>query len=157
VFCAGARTDAAAGSSSSISLAYGPTGFCASGSVAPNSEFQSWAGAGFNVNQPHAMPIALASQLSLSGTTMTLSFENIAGSPLEIQLIDSSFGYWCYTLTQAAGPVAIPMVSFNSHCWDDSGQSFQPGTDIQAFQLIVPGSDTIRTPFNFCFLGVTIQ
>jgi hypothetical protein len=99
----------------------------------------------------------MASALSLSGNSMTLSFENFAGSPLRVQIIDSSYNYWCYTLTQAAGPVTIPMSSFNTRCWDNSGQSFQPGTGISALQLIVPGSDTTSTPFNFCFLGVTIQ
>jgi hypothetical protein len=74
-----------------------------------------------------------------------------------VQIIDSSDNYWCYTLNAPAGPVTIPMSSFNARCWDNSGPSYQAGTRISALQLIVPGSDLTRTPFNFCFLGVTIQ
>src|ERR1700690_4170224 len=148
---------ATGGSSSSITLTYGSTAFCASGSVASNGAYASWAEAGFNVNQPKSPTGGMARALSLPGSSMILSFENLAGSPLRVVLIDSSFNAWCYTLTQTAGPVAIAMSSFNTQCWDNSGQSFQPGTDIQAFQLAVPGSDPTTTPFNFCFLGVTIQ
>jgi hypothetical protein len=145
------------GSSSSITLTYGSTAFCASGTVAPNSTYQSYAGAGFNVNQAQSSTGGASSPLELSGTSMTLSFENFAGSPLRVQIIDASDNYWCVTLTQTVGPITIPMSSFNTQCWNDGGQSFQPGTDIAALQLIVPGSDVASTPFNFCFLGVTIQ
>jgi hypothetical protein len=145
------------GSASTVTLTYGSTAFCASGSVAPNGAYQSYAGAGFNVDQTVSSEGGTASSIPIEGSSMTLSYQNFAGSPLRLQIIDTSYNYWCYTLTQSAGPVTIPMSSFNSHCWNGSGQSFQTGTGVSALQLIVPGGDTVSTPFNFCFLGVTIQ
>ena len=146
-----------AGSPSTITLTYGSAAFCASGSVAPNGAFQSWAGAGFNVNQTESPAGGMTSALAISGSSMTLGFENFGGSTLRVQLADSGNNLWCYTLAQSTGPVTIPLSSFNSKCWDNSGQSFQPGDSITTFQLIVPGSDELVTPYNFCFLGVTIQ
>lgn len=145
------------GSASTITLTYASTAFCASGSVGPNGAYQSYAGAGFNVDQTVSSEGGTATSIPIEGSSMTLSYQNFAGSPLRLQIIDTSYNYWCYTLTQAAGPVTIPMSNFNSHCWDGSGESFQTGTSISALQLIVPGSDTVSIPFNFCFLGVTIQ
>ena len=145
------------GSGSSIELAYGATSFCAAGSVGVNSSYQSWAGAGFNVDQSPSSEGGTAASIPIDANELTLTFSNTAGSPLEIQLIDSSFRYWCYELTGVASPALIPLSSFNSACWDGSGVSFSPGTEIQAIQLIVPGSAASTTPFDFCFLGLVVQ
>jgi hypothetical protein len=145
------------GSGSSIELTYGSTSFCAAGSVGANSAYQSWAGAGFNVNQSQSGEGGTAASLALDAHDLSLTFTNTAGSPLEIQLTDSTFRYWCYTLTDVASPVVIPLSSFNSACWDGSGTKFTPGTEIQAIQLIVPGSATSTTPFDFCFLGLVVD
>jgi hypothetical protein len=145
------------GSGSSIQLTYGSTSFCAAGSVGVNSAYQSWAGAGFNVNQSPTDEGGAAASLALDASQLTLTFSNAAGSPLEIQLIDNSFRYWCYILTNVASPAVIPLSSFNSACWDDSGLAFTPGTEIQAIQLIVPGSASSTTPFDFCFLGLVVE
>jgi hypothetical protein len=88
---------------------------------------------------------------------MTVSFANPGGSPLELQLNSSTSTYWCYELAGATSPVTIPLTSFNTQCWDNDGQSFAPGTAITSIDLVVPGSDTSSTPYNFCFLGLTIQ
>jgi hypothetical protein len=145
------------GSGSSIELTYGPTSFCASGTVGVNASYQSWAGAGFNVNQSPTSEGGAAAPLAIDASEFTLTFSNPAGSPLEIQLTDSSFRYWCYTLTDVASPAMIPLSSFNSACWDGSGLAFTPGTEIQAIQLIVPGSASSTTAFDFCLLGLVAQ
>jgi hypothetical protein len=149
-------SSAVGGSSTSISLTYGPTSFCASGVVAENDTFNSWATAGFNVDQTKASQ-ATAKTLLLSASSITLAFSNQGGSPLLVQLLDQGYNYWCYELTGATSPVTIPLSSFNSACWDNSGQAFTPGTPIIAIQLDVPGSNTSTTPYSFCFLGMTIQ
>jgi len=144
------------GSSSTISLTYGATSFCASGVVGANETFNSWATAGFNVDQTQGTQ-ATAKTLLLSASSITLAFSNQGGSPLMMQLIDQGYNYWCYPLTGASSPATIPLSSFNSQCWDDSGQAFTPGTPILAIQLEVPGSDSADTPYSFCFFGMTIQ
>jgi hypothetical protein len=145
------------GSSSSIALTYGSTSYCASGTVGANSTYQSWASTGFNVDQSRSATGGAASSMLLSASSITLTFANPAGSQLEIELLDSSYHYWCYDLTNAKSPVTIPLSSFNSMCWDNSGTPFVSGTAIQSINLNVPGSATATTPFHFCFLGLTIQ
>jgi len=153
---AGYVSSSAGGSSSSISLTYGPTSFCASGVVGANATYNSWATAGFNLDQTQGSQ-ATAKTLPLWATSITVAFSNQGGSPLRIQLIDPSSNYWCYTLTGVASPVTIPLSSFNTQCWDNSGQAFTPGTPVLAIELNVPGSNTEDIPYAFCFFGLTIQ
>jgi hypothetical protein len=74
-----------------------------------------------------------------------------------LELLDQGYNEWCYPLTAATSPATVPLSSFNSRCWDDSGQPFTPGTSILAIQLDVPGSSSTDTPYSFCFFGMTID
>jgi hypothetical protein len=149
---------AGGGSGSTINGSFGSNYFCASGSVVASPGDQSWATASFNVNAPKtATGSSPAHELFLSANSITLSFANYAGSPLMISLLDNSYDLWCYELTGVASPVTIPLSSFNSHCWDNSGASFMSGTAIQSIELSLSGSPTASTPFDFCLLGLTIQ
>jgi hypothetical protein len=145
------------GSGSSISLSYNETSFCASGAVGASSTYNSWAGAGFTVNQPQSGAGSTTS-LKLVGSSISVSYENKGSSRLELQLWDGS-NYWCTYLPAAKGPntVTVPLSTLNSKCWDGSGTSFQSGTPITAVQLVVPGNATASTPFDYCFLGLKVQ
>lgn len=145
------------GSNSSITLSYDPTSFCASGTVGISSTYQSYAGAGFNVNQSQSTTGSPVESLLLVGNSIIVSFTNRAKSPLRLQVINSSITTWCYDLSLAASPITIPLSSLNTRCWDGSGDAFTPGTSITAIQLIVPGSATRTIPFDFCLDGVVIQ
>jgi hypothetical protein len=144
------------GSSSSIALTYGSSSFCASGIVGENGAYQSYAGAGFDVDQAQSSAGGSVSSLLLTGTDTTVSFVNYDDSPLELQLTSGST-YWCYELGQSRSPAVIPLTSFNTQCWDDGGDAFVPGTAITAIDLVVPGSANVSTPYGFCFLGLTIK
>ncbi len=146
------------GSGSSITLTYTSTSFCASGTVGANSAYDSWAGAGFNVKQGQSGSSGSASSLVLSGTTISISYVNHAGSTLEFQLYDGS-DYWCYELPPSATPTTktIQFSSLNTQCWDNGGTPFVSGTPITVVELVAPGSGTVATPFDFCFLGLTVQ
>jgi hypothetical protein len=155
---AGFVSSSEGGSGSSISLTYGPTSFCASGTVGQNSTYNCWATAGFNVNQASSGASGSASSLVLSGSTISVSYVNSGGSSLELQLYDGS-DYWCYYLPPSTSPTTktIPFSSLNTQCWNNGGSAFVSGTPITVVQLVVPGSNTSPTPFNFCFLGMTVQ
>jgi hypothetical protein len=149
---------AGGGSGSTINGFFGSTYFCASGSVVASPGDQSWATASFNVNEPETTTgSSPAHELFLSASSITLSFANYSDSPLMIALLDNSYDLWCYELADVASPVTIPLSSFNSHCWDNSGASFMSGTAIQSIELSLSGSPTASTPFDFCLLGLTIQ
>ena len=155
---AGFVTSAEGGSGSSIALTYGPTSFCASGTVGMNGTYSSWANAGFSVNQDPSGASGASSPLVLSGSTFSVSYVNNGGSPLRFQLFDGS-DYWCYQLPLSTGATTktIPFASLNTQCWSNGGSSFASGTPITSVQLLVPGSNTSATPFDFCFLGLTVQ
>ena len=146
------------GSGSSITLTYGTNSFCASGTVAADSTYASWAGAGFNVNQAESGASGSSGSLVLSGSSISLSYVNHAGSTLRLQLYDGS-DYWCTTLPAATSPttITIPFSQLNTQCWSGLGSAFVSGTPITAVQLMVPCSGFSPTPFDFCFLGLTVQ
>jgi len=153
----GGVASSAGGSGSSITLTYDSTSFCASGTVGANSTYQSWAQAGFAVNQPPTATGSPAQPISFSGNSITLAYTNPGASPLRIQLSDASYTYWCYQLDGSTSPVTIPLSSFNTKCWDNSGTPFVSGTQVQNINMLVPGSNTRTTPFSFCFNGLSIQ
>ncbi len=158
---AGFVSSSEGGSGSTISLTYGPSSFCASGTVGKNSTYNCWATAGFAVNQSQTGASGSSSSLALTGSTITVSYVNKGaqgGSQLELQLYDGS-DYWCSYLSASTTPTSetIPFSKFNTKCWDGSGTAFVSGTPITAVDLVVPGSAVAATPFDFCFLGMTVQ
>jgi hypothetical protein len=158
VVMAGHVSSYESGSGSSITLTYDSTSFCASGTVAADPTYSSWAGAGFNVNQAQSGASGSSGSLVLTGSAISVSYANYAGSPLELQLYDGS-NYWCTNLpaSTSATTATIPFSRLNTQCWNGGGSSFTSGTPITAVQLMVKCSAISPTPFNFCFLGLTVQ
>ena len=158
VVLVGFISSATAGSGSSIALTYGTSDFCASGTVAANSTYKSWANAGFSVNQDQSGASGASKSLVLSGSTISISYVSRTGSQLEFQLYDGS-NYWCYMLppSATASTKTIPFSSLNTACWDGSGSPFTSGTPITNVSLVVPGSGATSTLFDFCFLGLTVN
>lgn len=151
----------AGGSLSYIKLDYGSLAsgsnrsFCGSGVVAANPTYVSYAGAGVNVNQATASSGSTVDSLTIDAKYITVSFTNQGGSQLRVQLNDATNNNWCHDISGATSPVTIPLTAFNTHCWDNSGVPFAPGTAITTIQLLVPGDAVVDRPFNFCLLGVT--
>lgn len=147
-----------AGSGSSIALTYGPTEFCATGTVAPNSTYKSWATAGFNVNQDDSGASGSTASLPLLGNTVSVRYVNKSGSSLEFQLYDGS-QYWCYLLPPAVSSTTttFPLSSLNTQCWDGKGAAFKSGTAIRSVSLVVPGTNATKTAFDFCFQGMAVN
>ena len=148
----------AGGSSSSITLNWDTySSFCAKGTVAANPTYISYAGAGFDVNQPTTSSGGAAALLVIDAKLMIVSFTNPGNSPLRIQMNDPNNDNWCYDISNATSPVTIPLASFNTACWNDSGSFFAPGTAITSIALVVPGDSVVDTPYSFCLLGVTFE
>ena len=89
---------------------------------------------------------------------MSVAFTNPGKSVLRFQISDATYTYWCYQITgNVTSPVVIPLTSFNTKCWDNSGTAFVPGTPIQTFDIVIPGSNNQTTPFSFCFEGMGLK
>jgi hypothetical protein len=138
-------------------LSYPENSFCSSGTVGASPTYSSWANAGFTVNQASGTSGSTKS-LPFVGTSITVSYSNKGGSTLELQLWDGS-NYWCADLPPSAGPntVTIPFSKLNTACWDMSGSAFVSGTPVDMVQFLIPCSATTPTPFDYCFLGLTVQ
>jgi hypothetical protein len=93
-----------------------------------------------------------------TGMSITVSYVNKGGSSLQLALWDGS-NFWCYYLPPSTVPnaVNIPFSSLNTSCWDGKGTAFVSGTPVELVQLTVPGNSLKPTPFDYCFLGMTIQ
>jgi hypothetical protein len=148
---------AVGGTGTSTTLTHTSNEFCASGTIAANASYKSWAAAGFNVNQAQSSAGSPANSLQLSGSSITVNYQNKSGSGLHLQLIDNSFNFWCYNLKAVTGPVTIPLDKFNTKCWDNTGSAFASGTSIQAIQLVAPGDNTVAVAYNFCFDGLSVN
>ena len=158
VILSGYVVSSAGGSGSTIGLTCTDTSFCASGTVGASSTYRSWANASFAVNQAQSGGSGSTGSLPFVGSSITVSYVNKGGSSLELQLWDGS-NFWCSYLPPSTNPnvVNIPFSSLNTACWDMSGTAFVSGTPVVSVQLAVPGSGTKATPFDYCFLGMTIQ
>jgi hypothetical protein len=147
------------GSGSSITKTYHQNSFCASGTVGPSSTYNSWAVAGFTVNQSPSQASGSVEPLVLTGSEFAVSYVNRGGSRLEFQLWDGTGSfYWCRYLpaAPAATTATIKFSELNNMCWDNTGTPFASGTAITSVQLLVPGDNKVATPFDYCFLGLTV-
>jgi hypothetical protein len=158
VVMAGHVSSYESGSGSSITLTYSSNSFCASGTVAADSTYSSWAGAGFNVNQAESGASGSSNSLVLTGSSVSVTYVNRSGSSLEFQMYDGS-NYWCAYLPASASSTTatLPFSQLNTQCWNGLGKVFVSGTPITAVQLVVAGSAFSPTPFDFCFQGMTVQ
>jgi hypothetical protein len=148
---------AVGGTGTTTTLTHSSNEFCASGTIAANPSYKSWAAAGFNVNQAQSTAGSPANPLQLSGSSITVNYQNKGTSGLHLQLLDNSFNFWCYDLKAVTGPVTIPLDKFNTKCWDNTGSAFQSGTSIQAIQLVASGSNSVSVAYNFCFEGLSVN
>jgi hypothetical protein len=64
---------------------------------------------------------------------------------------------WCIDSGKWESGTAIPITSFNTACWDNSGTYLTTGTQIQAIHLMVSADATVARPFSFCLTGVTFE
>jgi hypothetical protein len=126
----------------------GPCSLCVSGTVAPDLDYEGFAGLGFNANQINETDAPQGTVLP-SGTGLTVGWTNAGGSGLRVQ-IQNATTQWCYTLTGASGTVTIPYSAFMTQCWEGGASVYYAGEAITGMQLTVPGNGLYTTPFNFC-------
>ncbi len=127
------------------------TSYCVAGSVLDSTD--DYFVANFSVQQAHGEN---PSPMYLSATSITVRFTNDAGSPLRLQLEYMADQPYCHDVSNASG-LAIPLSEFSTQCWADGGTFFDAGTAFTSIGLEVPGRGESVTPFDFCFLGVTVQ
>lgn len=134
------------------------TQLCASGSVAADASYGGVAMLGINLNQPSTGGTGSEGSYTPTGGSVTVSVTNTGGSTLRVQIQapggDTNENLrWCATLSGSGGTIALS--SFNTHCWDNSGQAYA-GQALQSVMILVPGGNATATSFNFCLNSLTI-
>ncbi len=137
--------------------ALGGSSICASGTVGADATLTTSAGVGFDF-QPESSGSSV-SPITLSSSNVTISFSNAGGSNLVVNLVSDPSGstFWCYELNGATSPVTIPLSSFNTACWNGSGQPLSPGTQVAGIFVYVPSAAATNVPFDFCLLGIGLN
>jgi hypothetical protein len=121
------------------------------GVVRADPGFGSFFELGINLNQPRdsALPAPV------SGTGLALRITRNLPGPLRAQLVgpDSAADNlrWCAELRSEPAQL-VDYGAFNTACWNGSGQSYDSGP-LRSVAVVVPGSATSDTPFDFCIDG----
>lgn len=126
---------------------------CAEGVVGARDDWGGFAIVGFNLGQ-EVEDEAVAS-ITPTGEGIQVAVSNYAGSALRVQIQgpnggDDANDRWCAALPD--GESFVPWGAFNTQCWDDSGEFYQ-GEPLQNVLVLVPGSNTEDTPYDFCIDG----
>jgi hypothetical protein len=139
--------------------------YCVKGSV--GNTYESVALLGFNLAQPAEGtscvydPAAASAMgppgVALTKTGLAINFSKKTASTLRVQIqgpngATDPNNRWCYTITDAAGPVFAPYSMFNTECWDGMGTNYDGVSPISAVVFLVPGA-TAATPYDFCING----
>src|SRR6478609_2154393 len=143
--------------------------YCAQGTVGANEDSESMALLGFNLNEDPAT--ADCSYNPESSTSEGPPGIALTGTGIAANIVkqgeDTAFTFrvqiqgpngatdandrWCATITETQGKIFVPYDSFNTKCWDDSGDGYT-GQPISAVVFLVPGKPT-PVPYNFCVNG----
>ncbi len=144
--------------------------YCVSGTVAATEEYESIAALGFNVSQPK-VDDAEVKLLDASGDGLMVDITVNELTPptseqdpsLRIQLEDltdpeaddAADHRWCANVQPVDGAIqqVIPWTSFNTACWDGTGEDFDPDT-MQLAKVVIyapdAGPDGNEQTFDFC-------
>jgi hypothetical protein len=134
--------------------AFEDNAICARGVVGAAPDFVSSAYAGFDLNQDETGAI---DSVILTGQSLTLRFTNPGASELRVQLVTPDGTTYCHALGQTPSPAVLPLVEFNTACWDDTGSRFVTSLPVSALHLVVPSLDNVDVSFEFCLLDVATR
>jgi len=135
----------------------GTSAICTSGSVTADPSFHSAAGLWLNLNEDSKGNIGSITIPNSITVNTYKSFPGTGNVYIRIQLTDSAGIDYCVLDNRWSDGNPIPIVSFNTACWDGSGSSPSASTQIVEMDLIVPSTNIGDRPFDFCLLSVTVQ
>jgi hypothetical protein len=130
---------------------FGATALCGAGVVAPDADYSSITGIGFNLKQPSAGGDAGS---VTAGSTVTVGVTLGTGDgdqAARVQLVDSDGNNYCAANGSWSSGSPIDIATFNTACWDGSGTSPVAGTTkIVSVHIVVPADSTVERPFSIC-------
>jgi len=139
--------------------AFGSSALCAAGVVGLDTSYNSVVGVGFNLNQDAAGTVnGTVAAPAIITVVSTAYGAGVGNASIRVQISDANaMTTWCVEAGKWTSGVPIPITSFNTACWDNSGTYLSTGAPIQAIHLVVPSEPTQARPFAFCLAGVTFS
>jgi len=135
----------------------GQSSLCATGALEVSSNFAATAGLGFALKQAPE-PNAPASDWAPTGDGLYVQLSGITNNlRLQLRALGGDADEtkrWCAPVPKG-GIGVIPWTSFNSRCWDNSGNYFTPSTPIRWIEITDPSSNAATTPIDVCIVNVT--
>jgi hypothetical protein len=127
--------------------------------VLADTSYNSVVGVGFNLNQDSAGAmngtVAAPANITVVSTTFGAAVGNAS---IRVQITDAGASTsWCVEAGKWTSGVPIPITSFNTACWDNSGTYLPAGASIQAIHLVVASDAMMTRSFSFCLAGVTFS
>ncbi|MBN2801619.1 MAG: hypothetical protein JXR91_00850 [Deltaproteobacteria bacterium] len=125
---------------------------CVEGVAGATEKYSGLGMLGINIGQekdgvdPPNVPV------ELTGEGVMVNITNTEGSDLRVQIQNGTMR-WCAKVTKD-GEVEIPWSSFNTKCWDNSGDYYDGKTLIEAIMILVPGDNLVDIDFNFCLNAI---
>ncbi len=134
---------------------------CATGVAAADDAYAGVAMVGVNLGQPVDDETGDNNvEVTPTGTGLYVKITNNLTTKLRVQIQDSLGANdenhrWCAN-APTGGEGVIPWGDFNTTCWDNKGDYYAM-SPINAVLILVPGSNTKDTPFDFCLDGFTVE
>lgn len=133
----------------------GQSNICAQGTLEADTTYAATAGMGCALNQA---PEANAPTADFTPTGDGLYVQltgNTNGLRVQIRALGGDVDEnkrWCAPVPPG-GTGKIPWTTFNTKCWNNSGNYFSPGTPIRWIEITDPSSNTATTPIDFCLVN----
>jgi hypothetical protein len=131
---------------------------CVSGTVTATSDYSGVAILGINLNQPNADPAPDPEPWTPNTSGLQYILRNTGGSPLRVQLQapggDTNADLrWCTDAVDGAD--TLSWSSFNTACWDYSGDSYDGSIALESVMILVPGGDLADISYAFCLESIS--
>ena len=131
---------------------------CAAGNVASDTTSNSTVALGFYLSQTHDSAATISTvTIATSITVKTYTGSGAGNAYLRVQLDDNAGNSYCVEAGSWSSGEAIPIVNFNTTCWDNTGTFASSSTPIQALSVTIPSADSTDRPFGMCLQNVTVQ
>lgn len=138
------------------------TPLCARGTITKMADYSAYAMVGISLNQS-SLPGAPLEPYTPTGTGLSLNVTNNSPNlpgyaPLRAELKSADGATtWCANLNGPGG--FVPWSAFNTHCWDNSGTTYNPSTSGTLVSVGVKQAEPVSDGYHydFCVNSVSEQ
>lgn len=137
---------------------------CFTGMVEAKADWSGYFVAGFNIQQEEQSAVLKSCTMPAGSYGLQVRGTNrFASTELRLQIADGDGNdparRWCARITlSGTDPVVVPMLSFKTNCWDNTGKRFveDPKPTFNSVAIAVPGEASLAKPYDFCIDDISV-